>query len=54
MNKKPVEERGVITTIRLTPVRKAKFKELGGAKWLSRILDDNIEMDKDRRVSHQD
>lgn len=45
---KPTEEKGVVTSLRLTPVRLKKFKELGSAKWLSRILDDNIEMDKSR------
>lgn len=42
----PVEQRAVIKSIRLTPARLKKFKELGGAKWLSRVIDDNIEMDK--------
>jgi hypothetical protein len=50
----PDNQRGVITSIRLTPTRLSKFKELGSAKWLSRVLDDNIEMDKDRQLPHQD
>ena len=50
----PTDQRGVITSIRLTPARLVKFKELGSAKWLSRVLDDNIEMDKDRQLPHQD
>jgi len=54
--RKPIskEQRGVITSIRLTPARLIKFKELGSAKWLSRVLDDNIEMDKDRQLLHQE
>ena len=50
----PADQRGVITSIRLTPLRLKKFKELGSAKWLSRVLDDNIEMDKDRQLPHQE
>ena len=44
----PDNERGKVTSLRLTPERIAKFKQLGGSKWLSRILDDNIKMDKAR------
>ena len=29
----------VTTSIRLTPAKKEKFKQLGGIKWLNKILD---------------
>jgi len=41
-------EKGIVTSLRLTPARLKKFKELGSAKWLSKVIDDNIEMDKSR------
>ena len=37
--KLPVENFAVVTSIRLTPAKKEKFKQLGGVKWLNKILD---------------
>jgi hypothetical protein len=47
-NKLPIEQVAKSITIRLTPSRIAMFKKLGAAKWLSKVLDDNMEMDKGR------
>ena len=33
------EKFAVTTSIRLTPAKKEKFKQLGGIKWLNKILD---------------
>lgn len=46
--KLPVDQVAKVHAIRLTPARINKLKELGGAKWLSKVLDDNMEMDKNR------
>ena len=37
--KLPPEQFAVTTSIRLTPAKKEKFKQLGGIKWLNKILD---------------
>lgn len=37
--KLPPEQFAVTTSIRLTPTKKEKFKQLGGIKWLNKILD---------------
>lgn len=37
--KMPVEMRGVVTSLRLRPDRLAMYKELGGVKYLNKILD---------------
>lgn len=37
--KLPPEQFAVTTSIRLTPAKKEKFKQLGGIKWLNKVLD---------------
>jgi hypothetical protein len=44
--KLPEHMRGVTTSLRLRPDRLAKYKEVGGVKWLNMLLDDEIELDK--------
>lgn len=44
--KKENKEKGIVTSLRLTPTLLLKFKQLGGHKWLKIVLNDNIEMDK--------
>lgn len=46
--KVPSEQLAKVYSLRLTQARINKLKELGGAKWLSKVLDDNMEMDKGR------
>ena len=40
--KQTIENLAVVTSIRLTPAKKEKFKQLGGIKWLNKILDAEI------------
>lgn len=42
----PDHLRGVTTSLRLRPDRLAKYKELGGVKWLNASLDHFIEHEK--------
>ena len=39
------EMKAITTSIRLRPDRLAKYKELGGIKWLNAILDRDITID---------
>ena len=36
---KPVEARMVTVTFRATPAQKAKFRSLGGGKWVRFVID---------------
>ena len=44
--KKPDHLKGKVTSLRLRPDRLAKYKELGGVKWLNQELDIEINLNK--------
>lgn len=43
--KKPPEEYKQPVALRLTPAQAAKYKELGGGKWVRKLLDAEIAKD---------
>lgn len=42
----PDHMKAVTTSLRLRPDRLAKYKEVGGVKWLNMSLDNEIRLDK--------